>query len=221
MTIEEIKKNLKKDFLIELRNRSALTISLSFAAVSVIAIGLASRGSGFTAAVHSVLVWVLLFFCAMNSISHIFIREDEESTSNFLRLSASSESIFLSKLIFNIILFLFIEIILLLFYIFFLQPQIFSSAQFSLTALTGGIALSSSTTILGAMVSGARMRGPLFTVISLPVILPVLWISIDSTEKSMTAPEGLSYGNIIFLVAFSLAFSLISLILFRHVWTEK
>ncbi len=220
-TLNDILKNIKKDFSIEFRNRSALNISMAFAAITTLAIGLTSGGTKFSPQVNSIILWIIIFFSAMNGLSHIFTREEEEGTALFLTLASSPETIFVSKLIFNIILFFLVQLIITPLYIFFIQISIESISLFILTIFTGGLAISSSTTILASMVSKAGGKGSLFTIISFPVLLPVLWISIETTTKSLSSNGAIDYGNIFFLLAFSGSIILISLLLFRFIWLEE
>ena len=104
--INEIARNLKKEFIIEYRNRYAINISLAFAGISTLAISLVSGGIPFSTHVQAIMLWVIIFFSAMNGLSHIFFREEEEKTSLFLRLNISAESVFISKLLFNMVFFL-------------------------------------------------------------------------------------------------------------------
>ena len=219
--LDDIIRNLQKDFRVEFRNRSAMNLSVAFAGITTLAISLATGGVPFSANVQSIILWVIMFFCAMNGLAHIFVREEEERTSLFLRLNSSHESIFLSKLIFNLIFFLVLQIIVTPLYVFFLQVQVKSLLMFVLVLFAGGISISSATTILGAMVSKAGGKGSLFTIISFPVLLPVLWVAISTTTKSLENDGYSNYGNILFFLAFSGVIISISFLLFKYIWVEE
>jgi len=213
-------RNIKKDFLIEFRNRSAINISFAFAGITTLSVSLAAGGTPFTPMVHAIIFWIILFFSAMSGLAHIFIREEEEKNSLFLSLHYSPEEIYLSKLFFNIILFLSISIIVSALYLFFLQVLPAYLFLFSLTVISGSIAIASVTTILGAMVSKAGSGSSLFTVISFPVLLPVLWTAISLTSVSIDGVGVQEYRNIIFLLAFSGVIVSVSYLSFKFIWTE-
>lgn len=217
----DIVRNLKKDFRVEFRNRSAMNLSVAFAGITTLAISLATGGVAFPVNIQSIVLWIIMFFCAMNGLAHIFVREEEERTALFLRLNSSHESIFLSKLIFNLIFFLVLQVIVTPLYIFFLQLDVQSPLMFILALLTGGIAISAATTILGAMVSRAGGKGSLFTVISFPVLLPVLWVAISTTTKAIEDEGYSNYGNILFFLAFSGVIISLSFLLFKYIWIEE
>jgi len=214
-------KNIRKDIKVEFRNLYAVNLALAFAGISTIAISLVSGGVPFPVNIQSILLWIILFFSAMNGLAHIFIREVEEGTSLFLRLNSSIDAIYISKLIFNIFFFIIIETAVTVLFIFFLQVEIKNTAPFLLTVFSGGLAISSSTTLLGAMVSKAGGRGSLFTVISFPVLLPVMWISISSTTSALSEAHVQNYKNILFSIAFSGIIIILSMLLFKYVWIEE
>ncbi len=219
--VDSIISSLKKDFRIEFRSRYALNVSVSFAIICTLAISLSTGGIPISVKMQSVLFWIILFFSAMNGLSHIFIREEEQETALFLRLNARPEVVLTSKLFFNIALFFFLQLVITPLFIFFLQMEIQSITIFIATVIVGGFAISSSTTILAAIVAKAGGKGSLFTVISFPIVLPVLWIAINSTSQALGDSQFADYKNIIFLLAFSGAITALSYILFDHIWMEE
>lgn len=214
-------KNLKKDFLIEFRNRAAINISFAFAGITTLSVSLACGGAMLTPQIHAILFWVIIFFSGMSGLSHIFIREEEERTSLFLSLNSDPENIYMAKLMFNSVLFLCITATVTPLYLFFMQTAPASIASFIFTAAAGSFAVSSISTILGAMVSKAQARGSLFTVISFPLIIPVLWISIELTANSLEGVAPTEWRSLLFLLAFSGVIISVSYLSFKFIWTER
>ena len=169
----------------------------------------------------SIFLWIILFFSAMNGLSHIFVREEEQSTALFLRLNSSVESIYLAKLIFNIIFFLVIEIVVSMLFIFFLQVELKNGSLFIATILIGGLSMATATTILASMVAKADGRGALFTIISFPIILPILWLVIALTTDSIVSTTSSQQGSLIFLLAFTLFMGSMSYLLFKYIWLDE
>ena len=214
-------KNLKKDFLIEFRNRAAVNISFAFAGITTLSVSLACGGAQLTPQIHSVILWIIIFFSGMSGLSHIFIREEEERTSLFLALHSNPEDVYLSKLIFNIILFFCITALIAPLYLFFMQVVPGYLLFFIFTAAAGSLAISSVTTILGAMVARAGTGGSLFTVISFPVMIPVLWTSIQLTSDSIQGASLPEIRSLLFLLAFSGVIVSVSYLTFKFIWTEQ
>jgi heme exporter protein B len=217
----EILRNAVKDLLIEFRRPSAVSVALAFAGITTLAVSMASGGTPFPVNVQAIMLWIVLFFSAMNGLLHVFTREEEEQTSLFLRLNISSEAVYLSKLLFNVLFFILIELVVCPLYVFVINVTVIHPGLFILTVLCGGLALASSTTILAAMVAKAGGRGSLFTIIAFPVVLPVLWVCISTTSASLDSGGIERTGNVFFLLAFSGALVAISFLLFRYVWLEE
>ena len=215
-----IVKLLKKDFYIEFRSRASINISLAFAGITTLSVSLTSATMNLPFRVHSILIWVIIFFSAMNSLSHIFIREEEEDTSIFLSIHSEAEEIYIAKLLFNFILFIVITVVVTPLYLFFMQIWPENFIFFASSVFCGSTALSSITTTLGAIVAKTSMRSSLFTVISFPLTIPVLWISINLTASSL---EGGSVDllNLLFLLAFSGVIVSFSYLLFKFIWMEQ
>ena len=161
-----------------------------------------------------------IFQCYERAIAY-FRKREEEGTALFLRLNAGPDAVFTSKLIFNITLFFFLLAVITPLYVFFLNVEIKSYAMFILTVVAGGLAISSSTTILAAIAAKSGGKGPLFTIISFPVILPVIWMASESTSAALSKPGLEAKNNIIFLIAFSCAITALSYILFEYIWIEE
>ncbi|MBN2040560.1 MAG: heme exporter protein CcmB [Spirochaetes bacterium] len=214
-------RNLQKDYRIEFRNKYAFNLSVSFAVISTLAISLTAGGAGLSVKIQAVLLWIILFFSGMNGLSHIFIRETEQDTDLFLRLVSTPETVLASKLLFNIFLFFILQIITVPLFILFLNIEIKALIAFIAGAVAGGIAIASSTSILAAITSMSGGKSSLFTVISFPVILPVLWVASDSTANSLSNADYTGCQNIIFLLAFSVLITAVSFILFNYIWAEE
>lgn len=215
-----ILKHLKKDFLVEFRNRSAINISFAFAGITTLAVSFTSGQVRLQPHVHSILMWIIIFFSGMSGLAHIFIREEEERTSLFLAIHSVPEEVYLAKLAFNLLFFLCITAVVSPLYIFFMQAFPVHVLKLALTVASGSIAIASLSTILGAIVSKAENRGTLFTVISFPLMLPVMWIAIMTTSACYDPALNPGYRNMLFLLAFSGVITSASYMTFRFIWTE-
>ncbi len=211
---------LKKDLLMEFRSKTAFSISFTFSAITTLAISLITSQIKLDENIHSILLWIIIFFSAMNGLSHIFTREEEEGTSLFLMLNHKPESVYLSKLIFNLIYFIILSSIICTMYLFFLQISPSNIHFFIISVFSGSTAIVSITTILGAMVSKAGGKGSLLTAVTFPLLLPVLWTSIKMTESSFKTDVAPYLGNAVFLLAFSGLVICLSYLLFRFIWME-
>jgi heme exporter protein B len=218
--VRDIIRNLEKDFRVEFRSRFALSVSISFAVITTIALSLAAGGAPFTPRVQSMLLWLIIFFSAMNGLSHIFVREEDRGTSLFLRISASPDSIFAAKLVYNLAFMIIILCVITPLFLFFMQVAVRDAAYFAGSIACGGLSIGAATTIMAAMVAKAGGKGALFTIISFPLLLPVLWLSISATATSLEFSGHADYSTLVFLLAFSGFITAISFLLFKFVWQD-
>jgi len=216
----EIIRNFKKDITIELRNRSALSLTLSFAGVSTLSVSMVAGGTPFSPLVQSILLWIIIFFSAMSGLAHIFIREEEERTALFLKSVSGADGVFIAKTMFNILFFAAVETVILPLFLFFLQVDVKNVLYLVVIVYAGGVALSSATTMLGALAARAGGRSSLFTVISFPLILPVLWTAVTATRCAFEGGAA-AYSTVVFFLAFSGVLISVSLLLFPYLWNEE
>jgi heme exporter protein B len=212
---------LRKDLTVEFRQHFALNVAVSFAAIVTISIGLSAGGIALSGRVHALLFWVILFFSAMNGLSHVFIREEEEETALFLRTLSPPEAVYAAKLVFNSLVLLAIGSIIAPLYIIFMGMEVRSPLSFALLLAAGCMAIASSTTLTGAMVAKAGGKGALFTILSFPAVLPVLWVSMKATALILTKRTAADSEALLFLLAFSIALIAVSYVLFEYVWAEE
>jgi len=212
---------IKKDLTDEFRTRYAINSLLLFAVIALVMVSFATGMAGLSASLHAALLWIILFFSAMSGMGRSFAKEQEKNTAPALRLAAPPEIIFWGKLCFNTILMLALAVLVLLMYIFLLNPSIGNLPLLVLLVLLGSVCLAGASTILAAIVSMAANQGTLLPILSLPVLLPFFLVVINATQ---TAFQGAGFsqaaGSLLFLVSYAVVIITVSLLLFRHVWQD-
>jgi heme exporter protein B len=212
--------HIRKDFTVEFRSRFAVSVAAAFAAITTLSVSLAAGGAPLAPTVHAILYWIIVFFSAMSGLAHIFTREEEEGTSLLLRLVAPPEAVFTAKLIFNCAMLFTLAIIITPLYLFFLNVTL-PGPGFIALAAAGTFAIAASSTVLAAIVARAGGKAALFTVISFPILLPVLWISIRASSALLSGAHAAVTESVLFLLAFSGALVAVSYMLFEHIWSEE
>lgn len=220
-SVGEIIRLLRKDLMVEFRERRAVFIVLSFAIVTTLSSGIASAGTILGSQERALLLWIIMFFSAMIGLAHSFTREEERGTSLFLQLTSTPSAVFFSKLIFNILFFALLESVIASAFVFFHEGRVSSPVMFILIVLFGGLALSSAATSLSAIAAKSAMRGALFAVISFPVLLPVLIAAIRATADCFERQDIVLSSEIIFFLAFSTALVSISYLIFPYIWHNE
>lgn len=218
--VKNLFRNIQKDILVEFRSRIVISIILSFSIIVTISVGFASGGLIHSAMMHATMLWVIIFFSGMNTLSHVFFREIEEQTALFSLLYYSAEIIFLSKLIVNSIIMVLMGLVVAILYSFFLNVTIAFPAYFFMLIGAGSIALSFSATIIGGIAAIAQARGGLFTILAFPIVLPLLTVAIKATSQCFMNEIFFPGDAILFLLAFSTLVGVVSYMVFPYIWRE-
>src|SRR3954464_6223883 len=110
---------LRKDLAVEFRTRYGVSAVIMFLLITVSVILYSTPGEQLQPSILSALLWIALFFGAMTGLARSFVTEEERGTSLLLRLYASSESVFIGKLVYNLGLMLALAASAVLFFLFF------------------------------------------------------------------------------------------------------
>ena len=213
---------LRKDLQSELRTRYALNALLMFI-ISTISIVVFSLGGGTTRIdVLSGMLWVVIFFSSMSGLSRTFVTEEERGTSMTLQLLATPGVILSGKLLFNICLVLGMNALAVGLYGLLLPDFVIKNdGLFWLIIVLGSLGLASSATIIGAIIAKANTKGPLFPVLALPLLLPLLVVVIDMTRLAAEGGTmGEATGEIQFLIAYIVVNITASAMLFEYIWKD-
>jgi len=210
-----------KDLRAEFRTRYALSAIGLFAITTLTVISFALGPFGLEQDLLAALLWVVLFFAAMAGLARVFVREEEAGTAPALRLAAPPGAVYLGKYLFNLALLLMLEVLIVPLFVVMMGLQVGSLGLFALVLLLGNLGLAGATTIIAAMVSQASARGALFTVLSFPLLLPLLISAIEGTRSTLaqSAAAGI-WPSLQVLGAYAVAMVTVSLMLFPLVWTE-
>lgn len=211
----------KKDIRQEFRTRYVLNAILLFSIVTLTAvsfsIGTFTAGQDLLAA----LLWIILFFSSMSGLSHIFIREEETHTATTLKLVAGASDVFLGKFFFNLILLLALELITVPLFLAVMNFTVTCPGLFLLSLLLGSVGLAGGGTMVAAIISKAGAKGALFTVLSFPILLPVIVGGISATRIA-SRETAISSGSseLQMLLAYGVVVITASILLFEFVWNE-
>jgi heme exporter protein B len=212
---------LAKDIRSEVRTRSALNAVLLFTIVTLTMVSFAVGGFGLTPAVRASLLWIIVFFAAMAGLSRTFVVEEERGTVLALRLIAEGGQVFLGKFLFNLALLGLLSLIVVpLFQILLPIPD----ANWGLLLgglMLGCLALAAASTLVAAIVAQAGVKGALFTVLSFPILIPVLVAGVGTAQKAMSMqPASAAVTEIQLLVSYSGVMLTAAFLLFDFVWRD-
>ncbi|GAB4412105.1 MAG: heme exporter protein CcmB [Bacteroidia bacterium] len=210
---------LRKELLLEWKQKYALNGLLLYVASMVTVVALAAGGE-LTPPVWNILYWVLVLFAAINAIAKSFAAE-REGHLIYLYTLARPAAIILAKLIYNtLLLFAVAGLTLLLFVLLSGMSILRPGLMLGLLAL-GACTLSATLTLLSAMAAKAENRSTLLAVLSFPLLVPTLLMLLKLSGAGLipdAAPPAAQ--NLIFLAAMAVVLTAVSVILFPFVWRD-
>lgn len=210
---------LAKEVRSELRTRYALNAILLFAVASVVVVGFSTARAGLDGFTAGALYWIVLFFSAMSALAHVFVKEEDTRTALALRLAARPSAVYFGKLLFNALLLVLLALLITPLFIGLVDMTIYNWTLFAATVTLGVAGLAGAATMLAAIVSRSSLRGALFAVLCLPILLPVLLAAVGATQAAMD-PVGAASGTdeLRLLLAYGVAMITGSWLLFDFVW---
>jgi len=212
----------KKDIRSELRTRYAINALLMFVVTSVATILFALHDDHVSSEILSGMFWVVIFFTAMAGLSRIFVSEEERGTAVTLQLIASSTSVYFGKLLFNCLLTFTLSLATTIFYLLAFPAFVIQSAGiFSATVILGSVCFAAAATIIAAIVAKAQAKGTLYTVLSFPILAPLMLTAIKATALAIDGEAFYTaVGQLQIMIGYLLSVVGISSLLFDYVWKD-
>ncbi|HKI86560.1 MAG TPA: heme exporter protein CcmB [Thermoanaerobaculia bacterium] len=209
-----------KDWRSEFRTRYALNTVALFALTTLVlvSLGLGPLGSqgAERATVLPTLLWLILLFASSAGLPRSFVHEEESGTAVALRLAATPSAIFVGKALFSLSLLLAIEALVAPLYLALVQLTVARPGLFVIVLVLGGWGVSLGSTLIAAIISQARGKGALFTVLAFPLLLPLFLLAIELTRTAIVGdPTGPALAQ---LALYDGALTVGPLMLFPSVW---
>jgi heme exporter protein B len=216
---------LGKDLRSEWRTRIAVSSLLLFAFAVLILVGYAVGPAQISPedrpTVHSVLLWIVIFFSAMTGLSRVFVKEEETGTAYALRLSAPPSAVFLGKLLANVLLLALVLFLVVPLFLAMMSFRISCWPLFLAVLLLGSLGLSAASTFTAAIVAKATSKGALFPVLAIPLLLPPLVAAVSGTRIAATEASFSAGIDIVkLLIAYVGVVTTASFLLFDAVFRE-
>jgi heme exporter protein B len=209
---------LRKECRSEWRTRYGLNAALLFALATLTSVSFAVGRMGDRADILAALLWVVLLFAALSSLSQAFVREVEGGTLTLLRLVASPTEIGIGKLLFNLVFLGVVEALTVPLFLALMGAPPPRWGAFLVLLGLGSLALSAAATLIGAVIAQTRGRAALFAGVSLPILLPVLAAAVSGTRSQWAGGPIADEARL--LAAFAVALLAASLLLWDHLWDE-
>lgn len=211
----------KKDVRIEFRTRFAVNMVLAFVVASLLLILFTLRAQQLDPTPKSGLVWIVILFAALSALGRSFISETDKNTFDLLRIYAKGSTVYVGKLFYNVVFTLFINATTFFIYSFLMDLRIASWEAFSVMLIFGTLGLSSVSTMTAAIVSQADRKGAVFSVLSIPLFVPLILLLTRVTKVAFIDGMNPGFGSdLAALIGFVGVTVTAGIILFDFIWED-
>ncbi len=211
----------KKEVMQELRTKYALNTLLAFTGSSLLLILFTLRAHQMDPTPKSGLIWIIILFAAMSGMMRSFVQEAERKTWALLQLHAAAGDVFLGKLFYNFCFLLALHLFTFFFYMLMMDMGVVNITYFISALLFGAAGLAAVTTLTSAMIAQADRKGALFSVLCIPLVVPLLLILTRVTNAALiSGPDGSSINDLVALVGFCGVTITTGVLLFDFIWED-
>lgn len=218
--MKEVIELIRKDFLLEIRQKYALNAILLYVVSTVFVVQL-SFGRIIDETAWIALFWIILLFAAFNAVSKSFIQE-HTSRRLYYFVIASPVSIILSKIIYNSVLMVSLGFLSLLLYVVFMGMPDFNSTLLYPAFVLGCIGLASALTMVSAIASSAGNNAALMAILGFPVVVPLLLLVINAFRSALNidVSDMQIFTSLSALLLIDSVVVVLAVILFPYLWRK-
>jgi len=211
----------KKDIKIEFRTKNTLNLMLLFALITSMMFSLTIPVT-FAEDVAPSLLWLVFLFVGMIGYARAFLREVELETLEGLKISPLSPSdILLGKMIYNLVLMLLMEAIILPVFIALFDLHVENPLLAFLSVTLGNVGFVIVASSLSILVLKSKARELLLPVIMFPIIFPIISSTIFALSASIKGVNVEEIPSTFFLiVSFSIVMFAVSLLTSEYAFSE-
>ncbi|MGF1638621.1 MAG: heme exporter protein CcmB [Cyclobacteriaceae bacterium] len=218
MLLKELYILIKKEILLEWRQRYALSGIVLYLVCSVFLVYMAFGSANINAETWVTLFWIVMLFTAVNAVAKSFIQE-----SRGLRLYhytiASPYAIILSRMIYNVFLLAVLVLAGLPVFLIVLGNPVENLPLFIFAAAMGAISFATGFTMISGIASYASNAGTMMVILGFPVIIPVLLLLIKISKAAIELSSSGQTNDFIWtLVAINMITVTTSVLLFPYLW---
>lgn len=220
MLIKEIQTLLKKEFILEWRQRYALNGILLYVGSTIFVCYLSFNlnMSQLNVITWNALFWIIMLFSATNAIAKSFLQERENRQLYYYTL-VSPQSIIIAKTIYNVLLMLGLSFLAYFVYSLVLGNQVQDQLLFVVGILLGAVGFSTSLTVVSSIAAKASNNSTLMAILGFPVIIPIILLVLKISKNAIDGlARNASYSEIITLLAINVIVATVSFLLFPYIW---
>jgi heme exporter protein B len=210
---------LKKDFLLELRQKHTFFGILLYVASTIFVLYLAMGRPEST--VYNGLFWMIQLFVCVNAVAKSFLQESQGRMLYFYSVTSPVEFI-IAKLIYSAVVMLLMVLVSLILFWILLGNPVMNEFQFVGISCLGGLSLSLVFTLMSAIAAKAHQNAAIMAILGFPLIIPQLLLLIRLSKSSFgeVFREGAILQISLLLAGLDVLVIVLSVVLFPFLWKE-
>lgn len=210
---------LKKDFLLELRQKHTFFGILLYVASTIFVLYLAMGRPEST--VYNGLFWMIQLFVCVNAVAKSFLQESQGRMLYFYSVTSPVEFI-IAKLIYSTLIMLLMVLVSLILFRILLGNPVMNEFQFLGIAFLGGLSLSLVFTLMSAIAAKAHQNAAIMAILGFPLIIPQLLLLIRLSKSAFgeVFREGAILQISLLLAGLDVLVIVLSVVLFPFLWKE-
>ncbi len=207
---------LQKEFLLEWRNKFALSGILLYVFSTIFIVYLAFFNVD--PRTWNALFWIIVSFAAVNAAVKSFAQENSQRQLYYYTL-VNPIAVILSKIVYNIGLLFVISVLTWLGFGFVADNPVKDVPQFILVIFLGSLGFAIAFTFISAISAKANNNATLMAIMSFPVIIPVLLTLIKLSANALRILQDTSVDtDIMILVSINMLLLGMALLLYPYLW---
>lgn len=216
--VKQLAALLQKEMVLEWRSRHALNGILLYVVSTIFVCYLSFRV--IAPLTWNTLFWIIMLFASVNAVAKSFIQESR-GRQLYLYTIASPQAIILAKIVYNIILMMFLSVLAIFFYSLVFKNPLGDPFLYFLAVLLGSISFAVVFTLISGIAAKANNSGTLMAILSFPVIIPLLMLLIKLSKNAMDGLDrSVSMDEIGVLALINVMVIAVSLLLFPYLWRD-
>ena len=211
---------IKKELLLEFRQKATIGGVLVYIIGTVFVSALCFKGK-LDKPTWNALFWVITLFTSVTISGKSFFKETGgQALFNFLHYTP--QQVIISKIIYNMLFMLCLSFITFFFYVFFIKNEVENMGLFVIILILASTGLAGVLSLMSAIASKASGNFAIMSILSFPVLLPIILVVIHLSKQAIDGIEwaGLGFDFLVILTALNILTIALSFILFPYLWRD-
>lgn len=211
---------IKKELLLEFRQKATIGGVLVYIIGTVFVSALCFKGK-LDKPTWNALFWVITLFTSVTISGKSFFKETGgQALFNFLHYTP--QQFIISKIIYNMLFMLCLSFITFFFYVFFIKNEVENMGLFVVILILASTGLAGVLSLMSAIASKASGNFAIMSILSFPVLLPIILVVIHLSKQAIDGIEwaGLGFDFLVILTALNILTIALSFILFPYLWRD-